>query len=42
MALPAGVKAGEITASFTDGVLEVRVPKAEQATPRKITISPQS
>lgn len=42
MALPAGVKAGEITASFTDGVLEVRVPKAEQATPRKITISAQS
>jgi HSP20 family molecular chaperone IbpA len=30
--LPKGVKAEEITASYTDGVLEVRVPKAAEET----------
>lgn len=39
ISLPAGVQADQITASFRDGVLEVRVPKAEEAKPRKIVVS---
>lgn len=42
MSLPTGVRSDDITASFSDGVLEVRVPKAEQATPRTISIAAQS
>lgn len=42
MSLPAGTRSQDITASFADGVLEVRVPKAEQPTPRTITITAQS
>jgi HSP20 family protein len=36
--LPAQVKADAIEASFEDGVLEVVVPKAEEAKPKKITV----
>ena len=39
MTLPQGVKAEEISATFTDGVLEVRVPKADEVRPRKIAVS---
>ena len=37
--LPTRTKANEIAASFEQGVLEVVVPKAEEACPRKIQIS---
>jgi HSP20 family protein len=39
--LPAGVKDEDIKASYVDGILEVRVPAAEQPTPaaRRIPIS---
>ncbi len=36
--LPQGVKAEEISASFDNGVLSVRVPKAEEIRPRKIAV----
>jgi HSP20 family protein len=36
--LPAQVKADQIEASFEDGVLEVVVPKAEEAKPKKISV----
>lgn len=39
MRLPAGVKDDEITASFTDGVLVVTVPRGSAATPREIAIT---
>ena len=38
--LPAQVQAEQIEASFEDGVLEVIVPKAEEAKPKKITVRP--
>jgi len=37
--LPAPVKADAVTASYTDGVLTVTLPKAEEAKPKKIEIS---
>lgn len=37
--LPQGVKADEISASFDNGVLSVRVPKADEVKPRKITVA---
>jgi len=37
--LPAGVDAEAITATFDKGVLEITVPKPEQAKPHKIEIS---
>ena len=37
--LPQGVKADEISASFDQGVLEVRVPKADEVKPRKISVA---
>lgn len=37
--LPQNVKADAITASFDRGVLEVRVPKADEVLPRKIAVS---
>lgn len=37
--LPAGVKPEDIKATFKDGVLEVSMPKAEEAKPKKIAIS---
>lgn len=36
--LPAGVDDGKITASYHDGVLEIRVPKPEEARPRRIQL----
>jgi HSP20 family protein len=36
--LPQGVKEDEIKADYNDGVLEIRVPKPEQAKPRRIQI----
>jgi HSP20 family protein len=38
LTLPQGVKADEISANFEGGVLEVRVPKADEVKPRKITV----
>lgn len=37
--LPQNVKADEISASVDRGVLEVRVPKADEAKPRKIAVT---
>jgi HSP20 family protein len=37
--LPQGVKADEISASFDNGVLSVRVPKADEVKPRKISVA---
>ena len=37
--LPQGVKADEISASFDNGVLSVRVPKADEVKPRKIAVA---
>jgi HSP20 family protein len=37
--LPGDVDGDGVTAQLKDGVLEVRVPKAQQAQPRRITIS---
>lgn len=36
--LPKGVEAGAVGADFADGVLEVRIPKPEQALPTKVEI----
>lgn len=36
--LPADVLAAKVTATMRDGVLEVRLPKAEEARPRRIAI----
>ena len=38
LGLPQGVRSDEISANFDRGVLEVRVPKTEEARPRKITV----
>jgi HSP20 family protein len=38
--LPSQVQADKIEASFENGVLEVVVPKAEEAKPKKITVRP--
>jgi HSP20 family protein len=40
LALPQGVKADEIQASYDDGVLQVTVPKAEAARPKRIEVKP--
>ena len=39
LTLPQGVKSDEISASFVDGVLTVRVPKADEVKPRKIAVA---
>jgi HSP20 family protein len=39
LTLPKDVKADEISATFEEGVLEVRVPKAEEVKPRRIPVS---
>lgn len=36
--LPADVQIGKVTAAMRNGVLEIRLPKAEEARPRKIAI----
>jgi len=38
--LPSGLEADKATATFEDGVLSLRIPKAEQVKPRQIRISP--
>jgi HSP20 family protein len=38
--LPAGIDEDKIAASYRTGVLEVRVPKPEEAKPRRIQLSP--
>jgi HSP20 family protein len=40
--LPSGLEADKADASFSDGVLTLRIPKAEQVKPRQIRISPAS
>jgi HSP20 family protein len=40
--LPQGVKADEISAGFDNGVLTVRVPKADEVKPRKIAVAAAS
>lgn len=39
LALPQGVKSEDIAANYEDGILEVRVPKAEEEKPKKISVS---
>jgi HSP20 family protein len=39
LTLPDGVDADAIAASFSDGVLEVRIPKPDERKPRRISIS---
>jgi len=36
--LPTGIDESKIAASYTDGVLEIRVPKPEEAKPRRIQL----
>jgi len=40
IALPQGVKADDIQATYQDGILEVHVPKAEEEKPKKIAVQP--
>jgi len=37
--LPQTVNSGEIKASYRDGILEIHVPKAEEAKPKQISVS---
>jgi HSP20 family protein len=39
LTLPEGIDAGAVTATFDNGVLEVRIPKPEQAKPQKVQIA---
>ncbi len=38
LTLPEGIDADAVSAAFTNGVLEVRIPKPEQRKPRRISI----
>jgi HSP20 family protein len=40
LTLPEGIDADAITADFTDGVLEVRIPKPEERKPHRVAIGP--
>lgn len=40
IALPSGLEADRATATFEDGILTLRLPKAEQVKPRQIRITP--
>jgi HSP20 family protein len=42
LALPAGLEPDKATASFEDGMLTLRIPKAEQVKPRQIKITTKS
>jgi HSP20 family protein len=42
LTLPRGIDAEAVGAEFSNGVLEVRIPKPEQRKPRKISISANS
>lgn len=42
LTLPEGIDAGAVTASFDNGVLEVRVPKPEQTKPQRVQIAVDS
>jgi HSP20 family protein len=42
VALPNGLEADKAAATFSDGVLTLRIPKAEQVKPRQIRITPSS
>ena len=42
VALPTGLEADKATATFEDGVLTLRIPKAEQVKPRQIRITPST
>jgi HSP20 family protein len=42
VALPSGLEADRATAAFDDGVLTLRIPKAEQVKPRQVRISPST
>ena len=42
LALPQGVKADDIQATYEDGVLHVTVPKSEAEKPRRIEVKPAS
>ena len=42
LTLPAGLKPDKATAGFDDGVLTLTIPKAEEAKPKTIKITPQS
>ena len=37
--LPAGVKQEDVKATFKDGILEISMPKSEEAKPKKIAIA---
>jgi HSP20 family protein len=39
LTLPEGIDAGAVTASYDNGVLEVRIPKPVQAQPRRVQIA---
>ena len=39
LTLPAGLEPDKATATFEDGVLTLRIPKAEQVKPRQIKIT---
>jgi HSP20 family protein len=39
LTLPEGVDAGAVAATFDNGVLEVRIPKPEQAKPKRVQIA---
>lgn len=39
LALPTGVKPDEINASYNDGVLTLRLPKAEEVKPKRIAVN---
>jgi HSP20 family protein len=42
VALPNGLEADKATATFNEGVLTLRIPKAEQVKPRQIRITPST
>ncbi len=39
LTLPEGIDAGAVTASFDNGVLEVRIPKPQQPQPQRVQIA---